>query len=1041
MSMENQIRRLFLLAIIPLFCAVAMAQKADVTVNGVVVDETGEAVIGASVILKDQPGVGVITDIDGNFTMKAPEGSVLVITYIGMKPKEQKVKANMPRLNIVLTSDSEELEDVIVVGYGAQKKASVVGSITQTSGKVLERAGGVTSVGAALTGNLPGVATIASTGMPGEEDPEIILRGVSSWNNTSPLILVDGIERPMSSVDIGSVETISVLKDASATAVYGVKGANGVILITTKRGKEGKAHVEATVNMTAKVPSRLPGKKDSYEALSLRNTVIEHELALSSESWDYYTPAAILEKYRNPSSVEESERYPNVDWVDAMFKDYAMSYNANVNLSGGTSFVKYFASLDMLTEGDLFREYGNSRGYDPGFGYKRINGRSNLDFQLTKTTVLKVNLSGSCGIRQVPWAFSDDDYGTWIAAYSTPPDAMLPIYSDGSFGYYPNDETGAQNSVMSLALSGSEQRTTTRINTDFTLEQDLGMILKGLSARGVFSLDNTFIEKERGVNDLYNYAQQKWIDPDTGEVFYKYTTDSDTQFEWQESTVWSTNGGTMDDSSTYRRLYYQLQLNWARRFGLHDITAMGVFSRERYATGSEIPSYREDWAFRATYNWNYRYFVEFNGAYNGSEKFDADHRFAFFPSGAVGWMVSDEKFLKNFNFIDQLKLRFSLGKVGDDNVSDRWLYADQWSYGGNTQMGTTADDTSPYTWYYQSVVGNSSIHWETSTKYNLGLDYSFLNGMISGAIDIFRNVRSDILISGDSRSIPSFYGTTAPYANLGKVRSTGYEISLNFDKKIGKDWRVWANLNMTHAKDKILEADDADLLPSYQKQAGKSISQAYSYITDGYINSWDDLYASPELNTLDSSKLPGDQIYVDYNGDGVIDTYDYVPYGYSGNPQNTYNATIGFDWKGWSCFVQFYGVTNVSRLVVMTTFSGMLDNAYDEGSYWSLSDMSADNPVPRWSTSSVATSYYTERFLYDGSYIRLKNAEIAYTFSGEKMKKFGINSLRVYLNGNNLWFWSRMPDDRESNTAGTGWASQGAYPTVKRFNLGLKISL
>ncbi len=697
--MENQIRRLFLLAILPLFGIVAMAQKADVTVSGVVVDETDEAVIGASVVLKDQPGVGVITDIDGNFTIKAPEGSVLVITYIGMKPKEQKVKAGMPKVKIILASDSEELEDVIVVGYGAQKKASVVGSITQTTGKVLERAGGVTSVGAALTGNLPGVATIASTGMPGDEDPDIILRGVSSWNNSSPLILVDGIERPMSSVDIGSVETISVLKDASATAVYGVKGANGVILITTKRGKEGKAHVEATVNMTAKVPSRLPGKKDSYEALKLRNSVIAHELPLSADSWDYYTPNAILEKYRNPSSVEESERYPNVDWVDAMFKDYAMSYNANVNLSGGTSFVKYFASLDMVTESDLFREYGNSRGYDPGFGYKRINGRSNLDFQLTKTTVLKVNLAGSCGVREVPWGFSDGDYGYWIAAYGTPPDAMLPIYSDGTYGYYPNDETGAQNSVMSLALSGSEQRTTTRVNTDFTLEQDLGMFVKGLTVRGVFSLDNTFIEKERGVNDLYNYAQQKWIDPDTGEVYYKYTTDSDTQFEWQESTVWSTNGGTMDDSSTYRRMYYQLQLNWARRFGDHDLSAMGVFSREKYATGSEIPSYREDWAFRATYNYAYRYFIEFNGAYNGSEKFDADHRFAFFPSGAAGWMISDEKFLKKFDFIDQLKLRVSYGKVGDDNVSARWLYADQWAYGGNTQMGTTADDYSPYTWY------------------------------------------------------------------------------------------------------------------------------------------------------------------------------------------------------------------------------------------------------------------------------------------------------------------------------------------------------
>lgn len=1037
--MKNQIRRLLLFSFFSFCCLLATAQK-TMTVKGVVVDETGETVIGANVVLKGNSVVGTITDINGQFMIQVPVGSTLVVSYIGMKSKECKVTAGVQMLKVVLASDSEQLEEVVVVGYGQQKKASVVGAITQTTGKVLERAGGVSSVGAALTGNLPGVSTMSSTGMPGEEDPEIVIRGVSSWNSSSPLILVDGIERPITSVDIGSVQSISVLKDASATAVYGVKGANGVILITTKRGQEGAAVVDINVNMTAKVPSRLPGKKDSYDALSLRNRVIERELGLSSESWSDYTPQDILNKYRNPANLEESERYPNVDWVDALFKDYAMSYNANVNLSGGTSFVKYFASVDFLNEGDLFREYDNSRGYQAGFGYNRINGRSNLDFNLTKTTVFKVNLSGSYGVRKTPWDYSDTDYSAWISAYGTPPDAMLPIYSDGSFGYYSKDEVGASNSVMSVALSGAEERTTTRINTDFTLEQDLGMLVKGLTVRGLFSLDNTFIERKRGVNDLNNNAQAKYIDPKTGEVYYKRVTDANTQFEFQESKKWTTSGGEMDNNATYRRIYYQMQLNWARKFGQHDITAMGLFSREKYATGSEIPHYREDWAFRATYNYAQRYFLEVNGAYNGSEKFSSENRFAFFPSGAIGWMISEEKFMKRLKFLDMLKVRASYGNIGDDNIGARWLYMSQWAYEGVAHLGNTADDVSPYTWYRPTVMGNTNIHWETATKLNMGVDFGFLSGLLTGTVDVFRNVRSDILINGTARAIPSFYGMTAPWANLGKVRSTGYEITLKINKKIGKDWRVWTDLNMTHAKDKILERDDAALLPWYQKQEGKSIGQAYSYIGNGYMNSWDDVYSSTQLNTTDNQKLPGDQSLVDYNGDGIIDTNDNVPYGYSGTPQNTYNATIGFDWKGLSCFVQFYGVTNVTRQVVLTSFSGKLDNAYEQGSYWSPDNQNADTSLPRWSSSIDGMTNGT-RYMYDGSYIRLKNAEVAYTFTGNRMKKWGVRSLRLYLNGNNLWFWSRMPDDRESNSAATGWASQGAYPTVKRFNLGLKITL
>jgi TonB-dependent SusC/RagA subfamily outer membrane receptor len=292
-----------------------------------------------------------------------------------------------------------------VVGYGKQKKEGVVASVTQTTGKVLERAGGVSSIGAALTGNVPGLITNASTGLPGAEDPQIIIRGRSTWNNSDPLILVDGVERPMNSVDISSVETVTVLKDASATAVFGSRGANGVILITTKRGKTGKASIRATVNTILKSPSKLPGKYDSFDALRIRNDVIEYELATKPDGWRDYLPFDILNKYRNPADLAEAERYPNVNWEETLFKSHAWSNNANLNISGGTNTVKYFTSADFLHEADLFKTYNNKRGYEQGFGFDRLNVRSNLDFQLTPTTLFKTNLSGSYGVRKSPWGF------------------------------------------------------------------------------------------------------------------------------------------------------------------------------------------------------------------------------------------------------------------------------------------------------------------------------------------------------------------------------------------------------------------------------------------------------------------------------------------------------------------------------------------------------------------------------------------------------------------------------------------------------------
>lgn len=978
-----------------------------------------------------------ISNKDGYFELKLKNTNDSIrISCIGFDPITIAISDALNREFFILTPKVQALDDIIVVGYGKQKKESVVGAITQTTGKILQRAGGVTNLGMALAGNLPGVTVSSSTGMPGAEDPQILIRGQTSWNNSSPLILVDGIERSISSIDIASVASISVLKDASATAVFGVKGANGVILITTKQGAPGKANIQILSNMTVKTASKLPKKYDSYDALMIKNQVIERELPVAPNGWTAITPQQLIEKYRNPSNNSDWDRYPNVDWVKELFKNYTTSNNTSVNVSGGSKFVNYFSAVDFVTEGDLFKTFQNNRGYKSGFGYTRLNVRSNLDFTLTPTTKFSTKLFGSSGVRKVPYSYPDGDASYWASAYRTAPDAFRPIYSDGTWGFYQPRNADVPNSVYYLAMSGVERRTRTQLTSDFILTQSLDMLTKGLSFRGNYSLDNIFNETGRGINDLYNSAQRKWVDPQTGTVYYEQQVDQGTQLDYSDGIRWTTNGGNLNQNATYRRINYALRLEYARKFGKHDVTAMGLVMREKYATGSEFARYREDWVFRATYSYNTKYFFEANGAYNGSEKFGPNNRFSFFPSLSAGWMLSNENFIRDLGFINTLKIRGSWGRIGDDNVGARWLYKDQWVFGGNTLMGSTPA-SSPYSYYAISVLGNPNISWESVEKKNIGLDYSFLNGKISGSVDVFSDARSNILINGNNRAIPSYFGVNPPMANLGKVKSHGYEIVLNLEQRFKNNIRLWGNVSVTHAVNKTIFRDDPDLLAAYLKNAGYAIGQTRTYLNDGYLKTWDDIYGSVQRSTNNGNKLVGDYNIVDFNGDGVIDQNDVAPYGFTGTPQNTYSANIGLDWKGFSIFLQFYGVNNVTREITFPTFQSSSNVAYVEGAYWTK-DNGGSVPYPRWS-SLLGPDGSGTRYLYDGSFIRLKNAEVSYTFRNAFITNIGMKSLRLYLNGNNLLLWTKMPDDRESNFSGN--SSFGAYPTMRRFNLGVDINL
>lgn len=1014
----------------------------EIRISGVVSDDKGNRVAGATVVVSGT-AIGVLSGPDGQYALTVPEGSEVSVSFVGYATYKFRVGAASV-YNVVIKEEANDIDAVMVVGYGTQKKSTLIGAVTQTGNKELQRTGGVTNLAQTLTGNLPGLATIQNSGQPGANDPTILIRGRSSWNSSAPYILVDGVERRMNDIDVNEVETISVLKDASATAVYGVKGANGVILITTKRGAIGKPVVTVSANTTFKVPSMLVDKLDAYDAITLRDAAIEKESVIAPTSWNDYVPFEVRDRYRNQAGLRYPEAYPNIDWQKLLTENFAMDYRANLSVSGGNKVVRYFTSASYLYEGDILKSKPKFYGEDwkPGYNNSRFNFRSNVDINITKSTTLAVNLSAIYTDRSQPATNSSDFNGQILnALYITPSNVYMPRYSNGLWGYCNSVSNGYYNPVQFLTTMGYEKIRKTNVISDFVLTQKLDFITPGLSVMGKFSFDNVFSSKQ-----TYNPGYRLngyYLDPAIEDASYLPGFDPADYEKTQElSTIpyydtahspWKLGDETNDAGATMRRIYYQAQINYSRMFGKHDVSATGVFTREQYATGSDFMKYREDWIFRATYNYDSRYMLEANGAYNGSEQFGEGYRFDFFPSVGLGWAVNNESFLRGQTWLDLFKLRYSFGLVGDDNVPGRWLYMSQYQTNNAiTGMGDTFTVRSPYTLYQQKTIGNPDIHWEKARKSNYGVDVSVLNSLLTFSFDYFTELRSDIIIPGANRQLPIYYSFYVPAANVGEVEKKGYEIVLGLRKQFGANWNVWANFNMAHVKDEILTREEPQLLSANLKQAGYPLGQIKAPISDGFMKNWDEIYSSPVYATNDASKLPGDFRVIDFNADGNYDaTKDIAPYGYSDIPQNTYSATLGFDFKGFSLMLQFYGVSNVTRNVTKNNFSNGLDIAYSHAQdYWSPDNPTGTSFLPRWKAAGNMTANY---YYVDGSYVRLKNAELSYTFNKAALKKLGLSGLRVYVNGNNLCFWSKeLPDDRE---IGNG----AFYPNTKRFNIGIDL--
>lgn len=1040
----------------------------DIIVTGKVVDKDNLPLPGVNVVLKGT-SVGTTTDADGNYSLTLPDSEVnstLVFSFIGYAPREIAI-GGRSIINVTLVEDVKTLEEVVVVGYGVQKKETLVGSVAQVSDKELRRTGNVSDLTQAIAGQLPGLVSLTSSGEPGgvgtgNSATNLFIRGQNTWNGGQPLILVDGVERNMNNIDFNEVASISVLKDASATAVYGVRGANGVILITTKRGAPGKTVLNFNYTGTGIMLSKQPDKLDSYAAMMAKNEMIEREGVLNQPSWNAYVPYEIVQRYRKPQSKEYSVIYPNIDWEDAMFKDVGFSHRATVSAQGGSKAVQYYGMLAYLREGDMFEDFDNGKGYKPNYNFDRFNFRSNMDIKLTNTTKFKMNLSGYFSQKNTNWnnegSTNRADWWMWAATYYMAPNLFIPIHEDGRWGAY---QEGGNNTLNPLAVVynlGIRETRTTQLNSDFIVEQDLKFITKGLKFTGNLFYDNS-IRSQGGIYDINNHVRPG---ESASNVAYKqiypmlydgpeqdpseYTVllpIGDGEYDWVLR-PWNTRNESIIaanwDTSipVTRRLTYQAQMNYAREFGKHDVTGTGVFRREEFANGNMFKKFREDWVFRATYAYDKKYLLEANGAYNGSEQFGPQYRFDFFPSIAVGWFVSNEKFFDIDGF-DILKLRYSIGKVGDDNVTggDRWLYSSQLAFGGAARLSNATNGTSPYTFYRESVVGNPNIHWENAVKTNLGVEMGFLEDMITLEFDYFTEDRTDILMQGLTRTMPPFFGVTPPSANLGHVKSKGYEIELGFNKRV-REFDVWAKLALAHNENKVISRDDPQLQLPHLRNAGYPIGQHKLVMRTEFYDNWDEVYASIPTENNDLQKLPGYYDLIDFNADGVIKANeDAAPVGYSTVPQNTANLSLGASYRGLSIMVQFFGANNANRHIAFDNFRNNIDIVFGHAAdYWSKDNQDASSFLPRWQTQAENIGDY---FLYDASYLRWRVAEISYTMGSRVLSGMGISNMRLFINGNNLAFWSKLPDDRETTHADAS-ATQGAYPNTKRISVGIDLT-
>jgi len=1055
------------------------------TLNGKVTDTKGESIPGTTILIKGTT-IGTISDIDGKFTFNVPlDAKTLTFSFVGMKTLEIQM-GEETTFTVSLEEMTIGIGELVVVGYGTQKKETVTGSVASVGNKELLQSP-VSNISNALVGRIVGLTALQSSGEPGDDAATIMIRGVSTLNSSgqSPLVIIDGVESSFSilnAVDANEIENVSVLKDASATAVYGVRGANGVIILTTKRGKSGSPKINFSSNFGfTELTSKLK-MLGSYEYAKYKNEAIRYDndpslndyLFTDDEIWKFqnnrdYTPTEVESMNITPAQkatllAQPALYYGSHDYFEEQYGGTAPQQQYNLNISGGGDRVRYFTSLGYFSQAGLFNDSGYG-GADINSFYKRYNFRSNYDIDVTKNLKISAGLSGQFATNGGILGSSAD--GDITQSYSRHKAMMVAILDGPPYvgpgiidGKLVNGYVSFTNPLEAKAGWGSSPvgnlllrpyltTINTNLNANIKVTHTLDYLTKGLSVTGTVSYNDTYIKSVYRTQPIPTYSVTRNPDNPSEILFYGGSVGA---------------ASITDNYKNYKRRqeYYELATNYKREFGKHAVTGLVLVNAQKKYDPSylyNVPSGLIGMASRATYSFDERYLAEVDMGYNGSENFPEGSRFGFFPAFSAGWIISNEPLFPKSDIVSWLKVRGSYGEVGNDQIGgNRFLYLPStWGYGGDYAYGgysfgnTNGGSKDPfYSGAYESTVGNPFVTWERAKKANIGFEINFFKNRLTFVGDIFQEKRDNILWS--LGTVPSIVGASLPKANIGKVTNKGYEIQLGWNDRIGKV-AYSIKSNVAYAKNNIEYMDEPAYPYDWMNETGFSLGQFKGLDANGFYNTNEEALNRPYSNIDGNHVQPGDIRYTDINGDGVIDSKDKVPIGYSNMPRYSFNSTLNIGYKGFNVSALFIGTAQgsfpIASLYLLNPFYMNAGTAEQFQYYGRWTPEKAaqgiDPTFPRASmrTYSSQNGTFNDLWLKSSDFIRLKNIEVSYTFKNTGLlKRAGINALRIYCTGNNLYTWTNLMDGLDPEQQNSGGASDGyLYPMVRTYSFGVNIQL
>ena len=1000
--------------------------------------------IGVNVSIGNIPGLGANTDLNGKYSIKMPPYHKLVFTYIGFEKVEVLVKEQRTVNVTMKEASAREIDEVVITGTGAQKKLTVTGAITNVDVDVL-KANPSGSMANALAGNVPGILAMQTSGKPGSVS-EFWIRGISTFGaSNSALVLVDGFERSLDEINVEDVESFSVLKDASATAIYGSKGANGVVLITTKHGKAGKINISAKAETFYNMLTQVPDFVDGYTYASMANE------AKITRNLEPLYKADELEIFRLGL---DPDLYPNVNWIDELLRKGSWSTRATLSMNGGGNTARYYVSGSYLDQQGMYKVDKALKDYNTNANFRRWNYRMNVDIDITKSTLLKVGVSGSLQKANDSGVGSDAIW-TALMGYNA---IMVPkLYSNGYVPAYGNDNGDRFNPWVQATMTGYRENWKNNIQTNVTLEQKLDFITKGLRFVGRFGYDT---ENNNWIN------RRKW--PEQWKAKRFRATDGTLDYDRvaEERKMFQESG-----SDGLRNEFFEAELHYSRGFKHHHLGGTLKYNQsskiKTVGLGDDlkqgIARRNQGLAGRFTYNWNYRYFIDFNFGYTGSENFAAGHRFGFFPAISGAWNIAEESLIKkHLKWMNMFKIRYSYGKVGNDNLGNTrfpYLYdiETMTKKDGDKTVDTGGYNFGDYTFdrYYggmrYSSLSSPNVTWEIATKHDLGIDFSFFNDKLSGSVDYFNEKREGIYMLREY--LPGIVGLESnPSANVGKVTSEGFDGHFTFRQKLGAVG-LTIRSNITYSKNEIVDRDEENNYYWYKMQKGHRVNQARGLISLGLFKDYDDIRNSPVQDFDGYKVMPGDIKYKDVNGDGKIDGNDQVAIGATTKPNLIYGFGIAANWKGLDVNLHFQGAGKSTYFIDGSTVHmfklgdgwGNVLSEMANSNRWISADISGDpateNPnaeYPRLSYGPNSNNYQQSTYwLRNGSYLRLKTVEVGYTLPTQLVNKVHFNTVRIFFVGTNLLTWSafKLWDPEMGSTDGK------RYPLSKNLSLGISVNL